>query len=61
MPQRRVFDLRDIDEGSRSVRVVASTRAPVLGYEWDGQKLTPRMEALESWSLDRFRKNPVVL
>ncbi len=61
MPSRRIFDLRDIDEGSRSVRVVASTRAPVLGYEFDGEKLQPRMEALETWSLERFRKNPVVL
>jgi HK97 family phage prohead protease len=61
MAPTRTFDLRDVDEGTRSVRVVASTRAPVLGYEWNGERLIPRLEALESWNLERFRKNPVVL
>lgn len=49
MPAKRVYDLADYDEGSRTIRVLASTRNAVDG------------EALETWDLTRFSKNPVVL
>lgn len=49
MPAKRTFDLGEFNEGTRSIRVLASTRNAVEG------------EALESWDLTRFSKNPVIL
>ncbi len=49
MAKRKALNLGDYDEATRSVRVVASTSNNVEG------------EALESWDLSRFEKNPVVL
>jgi HK97 family phage prohead protease len=46
---KRYAELGAIDVPSRSVRVLASTSNPVDG------------EALESWDLTRFAKNPVIL
>lgn len=46
---RRGYDLGEFDETTRSVRVIASTKNAVEG------------EALESWDLSRYMKNPVVL
>lgn len=55
---RRVYNLEGIDEGTRSVRVVASTSDPVKGFDADGK---PRLESLRGWKLDRFAANPVIL
>src|SRR5689334_6661906 len=41
--------LGPVDEATRSVEILASTPNPVDG------------EALVSWDLERFRKNPVIL
>lgn len=49
MASKSAYVLGDFDEATRSVRVLASTSNPVEG------------EALESWDLSRFEKNPVVL
>lgn len=49
MSAKRAYNLADYDESTRSVRVLASTPNAVDG------------EALESWDLSRFEKNPVVL
>jgi HK97 family phage prohead protease len=49
MPTKRAYALGDFDEATRSVRVLASTPDPVEG------------EALESFDLTRYAKNPVVL
>lgn len=49
MPARRAYGLGDYDPATRSVPVLASTTNPVEG------------EALVSWDLTRFLKNPVVL
>ena len=46
---RQSVDVGAIDEHARTVQVLASTKDPVNG------------EALESWNLERFSKNPVVL
>lgn len=61
MPASRAFSLGDIDEGSRSVAVVASTRAPVKMLAQEGDAMVERLEALESWDLEAFRANPIVL
>ncbi len=55
---RRVYNLEAINEGTRSVRVVASTTNPVKGFDADGK---PRLESLRGWKLDRFAANPVIL
>jgi uncharacterized protein len=59
---KRAFQLGKYDEATRSITVVASTRNPVKGIEVkpDGTQV-PRLEALESWDLTRFEKNPVIL
>lgn len=49
MPTKRSYALGDFDEATRSVRVLASTPDAVEG------------EALESFDLGRYSKNPVVL
>ncbi len=49
MANKRAYVLGDYDPSTRSIRVLASTPNPVEG------------EALESWDLSRFEKNPVVL
>lgn len=49
MASRRALNLGEYDEVTRSIRVLASTPNPVEG------------EALESWDLTRFEKNPVIL
>lgn len=58
----RIFLLGGIDEASRSVAVVASTKQPVKGYVTDAKGVTtPRFEVLESWNLARFAENNAVL
>lgn len=54
----REFTLGAFDEVSRSVRVVASTRDPVKGMGPGGAE---RLESLETWDLERFRENPIIL
>lgn len=51
------------DPATRSFNVIASTRAPVRGFEQSeaGEEPTPRLESLDSWDLERFLANPVVL
>src|SRR5918995_1062301 len=58
MAQRRTYNLEGIDEGQRRVRVVASTSAPVKGFD---EKGNPRLESLRGWKLERFNANPVIL
>jgi HK97 family phage prohead protease len=60
----RSYSLGTYDEATRSIPVVASSRNPVKGWEpakKADELATPRLEALESWELRRFIKNPVVL
>lgn len=58
---RRSYALGELDEGRRSVRVIASTRNPVKGAEMVDGKPVERLEALETWDLERFRSNPIIL
>jgi uncharacterized protein len=58
---RRTFEIGHIDDSKRCVRVLASTRQPVNGWEKRGDEMVPRLESLKSWNLDRFRVNPVIL
>jgi uncharacterized protein len=62
-PNQRVYALGGVDESSRSVRVVASTKDAVMGGYYDAEKneFIDRLEALESWKLDRFVQNNVIL
>ena len=48
MPSKRAAYLGDYDETTRSFPILASSPAPVDG------------EALETWDLTRFEKNPVI-
>lgn len=58
----RSYSISAYDEGSRSVRVLASTASPVVGAEVAEDGTTSsRLESLETWNLERFVKNPVVL
>lgn len=58
MATRRTFNIEAIDQGLRRVRVVASTSAPVKGFDDKGQQ---RLESLRGWKLERFLANPVIL
>lgn len=58
----RSFPISDVDEATRSVSILASTPNPVE-VDWvneDG-KTVQILEAIESWDLSRFEKNPVLL
>lgn len=60
----RSYALGAYNESSRCVPVVASTRNPVWGWEpgkTAGDPGHARLEALQSWNLERFAKNPVIL
>lgn len=60
----RSFALGAYNEAARSVPVIASTRNPVVGREPGKSPGDPghsRLESLESWNLERFAKNPVIL
>ncbi len=55
--------IEGFDPTTRSFNVIASTRAPVRGFEPSAPDEEPieRLESLESWDLERFFANPVVL
>jgi len=57
------FQLGAVDEATRSVRVLASTKEPVKQAYWDqkSEQMKTRMESLASWNLERFRANPIIL
>lgn len=59
---RNFVAIGDFDTATRSFPVVASTRNPVRApyQDADGNEAV-RLESLESWNLQRFIKNPVVL
>ncbi len=54
---RRTFNVESIDEGTRTVRVLASSTDPVKGQDDKGNA---RLESLRTWDLQRFRANPAV-
>ena len=55
--------IEGFDPATRSFNVIASTRAPVQGFEPGEAEEEPvaRLESLESWDLERFLANPIVL
>lgn len=60
---RRSLGILGIDEATRSIYVLASSRKPVRGFEPVGPDQEPqaRLEILDSWDLRRYTKNNIVL
>jgi HK97 family phage prohead protease len=62
MDNARTYAIGDFDVATRSFVVVASTSNPVRASYHDEQgQPRERLEALESWDLTRFIKNPLIL
>src|SRR5688572_10224201 len=60
--QRRIIQVGGVDELTRSVPILASTANPVeVDYVGPDGKCVRILEAIESWDLERFLTNPVLL